>query len=81
MFLRNANRVLYRAFYDAHTENMFYGRKILKLRDLIKFQQAVYMYNGISNKYIRDHNHNTKNISHLFPSFQRLSITQHSLST
>ena len=77
---KKAIRVLFRADHDAHAENLFCISKILKVTDLVKPEQAVYMYNSISNRYIRDHSHNTRNSSNLIPSYQRLSVTQHSLS-
>ena len=38
------------------------------------------MYQNVGTDYLREHDHNTRGRSSLRPTFQRLTITQHSLS-
>ena len=64
-----------------HTNELFLNNNILKLIDVYKPNVASYMYKlddfSIFN---RPHSHNTRSAASLYPNFNRLSVTQHSIT-
>ena len=73
-------RIINKVPYNSHTNHLFFSNSIMKLEDLLKYRQAVYMYCNINNQYVRSHHYSTRHRSNLLPPFQRLSSTQQSLS-
>ena len=64
-----------------HTNDLFFGGFLLKLDDIYKFRLYSYMYNHNSFlEYDRAHTYTTRNRELQLSSFQRLRVTQKSLS-
>ena len=74
-------RIIMGEHYLAHTCNLFFQAKILKFSDLHRFLVCNHMYKNL-NQYINLNNHvySTRNRDNIAPMFQRLSLTQHSVS-
>ena len=74
-------RLINFAPYLAHTHELFYHSKILKLNDIHKFCLAMFLYKrpDLLTDYTRTHSYSTRFYSNLLPEFQRLSLTQRSL--
>ena len=73
-------RLVCDAPYLAHSNPLFASTKILKLSDMYKFEVANYIFNIKSDPNLnRSHNYETRNRNLLLPTFQRLSLTQHSI--
>ena len=65
----------------AHTNPYFYQFKILKLHDVYRYFMSIYMFNLIKvGTYKITHGRVTRNMNLAQPSFQRLTLTQHSVS-
>jgi hypothetical protein len=68
----------------AHTNQLFYDTKILKIPDIHIFLLAQFVFKSINNQNSKfstnSHNHNTRTRANLLPDFQRLSICQHSIN-
>ena len=74
-------RVLADLPYNEHISSIFYELKILKFTDIYKFYVSIYMFqNKNSEKFKKDHAINTRNRHLAQPSFNRLSICQHSVN-
>ena len=75
--IRNVNKTS----FLSHTNSLFASNKILKLKDIHKFQLAKYVYNLESvTEFTRTHDHDTRFRANLRPSYSRLTLTQHSPS-
>ena len=77
---KRANRVINKVHYLEHTSPLFFSNKILKLLDIVKYRQAVYMYKNPSTHETPSHSYSTRNRGNLIIPFQRLTISQHSLA-
>ena len=77
---KKAIRIINKADYNAHTENLFFNNKILKLIDINFYLQAIHMYKSDKTDYQSSHFHNTRHRTDLIPTFQRTVKTQRSLS-
>ena len=77
---KKAIRIVNNVPYSTHTNDLFFSNSILKLSDVNKFQQSVFMYKSNRTDFSRDHSYNTRNRNTLNPLFCRTTITQHSLS-
>ena len=65
----------------AHTNPYFYQFKILKLHDVYRYFMSIYMFNSIKvGTYKTAHERVTRNMNLAQPLFQRLTLTQHSVS-
>ena len=64
-----------------HPNELFIRSNLLKLADVYKLNVASYMFklddHAIFN---RPHSHNTRSAALLYPNFNRLSVTQHSIT-
>ena len=78
---KRAVRIVVKADYLAHTNEIFFNLKILKLPDIHKFLVLQYVYNNLDNFQLPNsiHHYNTRRQNELRPQFQRLTLTQHSL--
>ena len=74
-------RLINFAPFLAHTNELFYDSKILKLEDIHRFCLALFLYKrpDLQSNYTRTHPYETRFHSDLLPEFQRLSLTQRSL--
>ena len=64
-----------------HTNDLFLNSSILKLEDIHKFNLAAYMFKSDNfENYTSSHTYSTRSSNLLNPHYQRLSVTQHSLS-
>ena len=78
---KRAIRLVFDAGYYDHTANLFYRCPSLKLPDMYNFNLGVLIFqNKIPNVFNRNHGYSTRNRNNLLTDFQRLSITQHSVS-
>ena len=77
---KRAIRIINKVNYSEHTSPLFFSNKILKLKDLIKYRQAIYVYKNILQFSTPAHSYSTRNRNNLSIPFQRLTIAQHSLS-
>ena len=74
-------RIVNNAQYYSHTLPLFKSSFVLKLSDVYRFNVAVYMFkNRSDDQYARQHLYNTRGRSELLPSYQRLTVSQQSLS-
>ena len=75
-------RIITNSGYLAHTNPLFYQTGILKVIDVHKFLLAQYAYKSIvgNDVAIQSHGHYTRYRDDIVPAFQRLSLTQHSVS-
>jgi hypothetical protein len=72
-------RIITDSEYQAHTNPLFYQTKILKVEDIHTFLLAQYAFklkDGVN----RNHDHFTRHKENIIPIYQRLSLTQHSVS-
>ena len=77
---KRAVRIICNASFLAHTDPLFYSKKILKIFDIHKFRLAIYMYQNHSTEFSSaDHSYNTRFRHHLVPEFHRLNSSQRSL--
>ena len=77
---KKAIRVINGANFNSHTNDLFYSNRILKLKDINIFLQAIYMYKSDTAVFQTSHFYNTRNRNNLNPIFQRTVRTQMSLS-
>jgi hypothetical protein len=75
-------RIINNSDYLAHTDPLFQESGILKIFDIHKFLLCQHVFKSLStNQSINPlHNHYTRNRKNDVPVFQRLSLTQHSIS-
>ena len=77
---KRAIRLINKQPYLAHTNNLFFQNKILKLNDIYKFHLGIYFYkNQLADNFTRNHNHATRNRDLLLPPFNRLVSTSKSV--
>ena len=73
-------RVINRAHYLAHTNNLFLESSILKINDIHRFILGIYMYKEQNNPiFFYSSGYNTRNSSNLYSRRQRLNVTQQSI--
>ena len=73
-------RIINGASYLSHTNNLFLQGNILKLVDIYKFSVGVFMFkNSNLEVFYSNHDYNTRNRDQPNPTFQRLTLTQHSI--
>ena len=77
---KKAIRLISGADYLAHTNELFIHNKVLKLSDINFYRQALYVHSNLSNFDTTSHSYETRNRSQIVPHFQRISLTQQSLS-
>ena len=77
---KKAIRLVNRVNFLDHTNQLFIENKILKLPDLNKFLILVYMFNSDISVYTRNHDHHTRNRLDLLPDYNRLNLTQRSIT-
>ena len=78
---KRAIRIVNNAQFYSHTLPLFKLSRVLKFSDVYKFNVAVYMYkNSSDDQFTRQHSYNTRGRANLLPGFQRLTLTQQSLS-
>ena len=73
-------RIINHADFNSHTNNLFHSNRILKLKDINIFLQAVHMYKSDTSIFQNSHSYNTRNRDNLNFVFQRTATTQMSLS-
>jgi exonuclease III len=75
-------RIITHSEFIAHTTPLFYSTKILKIEDIHIFLLAIHAYKiNVNNNFNNfTHNYNTRNRNYAIPSYQRLALTQHSVS-
>ena len=78
---KRAVRILDDLSFTDHTNSSFKANGLLKFMDIYKFQVLVHMYKiKDSPEFSRNHNLNTRYNSALLPSFNRLTLCQHSVT-
>ena len=77
---KRAIRVINKVHYLQHTSPLFFSNKILKLLDIVKYRQAVYMYKNLATHETPSHPYSTRNRGNLIMPFQRLAISLHYLA-
>jgi len=79
---KRALRVITNSSYREHTNPLFIRTRILKLEDLYKFELCIYMYKRCAlGEIVRaGHSYDTRKREDAIPVFQRLSLSQNSLS-
>ena len=77
---KKAIRIINNVPYSSHTNDLFFSNGILKLADINKFQQSVFMYENNKTDFSCNHSYNTRTRNTLSPVFCWTSIAQHSLS-
>ena len=78
---KRAIRIIHHANYLDHTDELFFNSKILKINDIHKYAVALHMFKLENfDAFDRNHNYSTRNVSALLPAFNRLTLTQHSIS-
>jgi hypothetical protein len=80
MLQKKVLRIITDSNYLEHTDPLFYKTNILKLSDIHNFLLAQSMFKcNIGNSLVTlNHNYNTRYRDNAVPSFQRLTVTQHS---
>ena len=75
-------RIMNNSEYRDHTRPLFFSNKLLQLGDIYKFRLATFMYKSpvFVSSFSRIHSHNTRDRESLRPQFQRLTVSQKSLS-
>ena len=74
-------RIVNRSLFLAHTNELFYNSRILKIQDIYKLNIALYMFeHRNSGLYERTHSYGTRNRNNLIPNRARLTITENSMS-
>ena len=74
-------RIMCNAKVGSHTSPLFYDLNLLKFHDIYKFHVLVFIFKSISEGHFKiGHNLNTRQQNLAEPIFQRLSLTQRSLS-
>ena len=76
---KRALRLINKVEFRAHTNELFYRNKILKLKDINIYRQAIYMFNSDSSDFNRIHSYSTRNRDALLPHFSRITLTQQSI--
>jgi hypothetical protein len=66
----------------AHTNTLFYRTNILKIEDIHIYLVAIHAYKMNCDNNFNNFNHNylTRNRNYAIPTYQRLALTQHSVS-
>lgn len=77
---KRAIRIIHQASFNSHTNSLFYSSKILKLPDINRFNQCIYVFKNFDKFETVSHNYSVRNQSQLVPRFQRTTLTQHSIS-
>ena len=78
---KRALRIICNKSFREHTNDLFISCSILKFNDIYRYNLAVYFYKSKQyENFISSHNHFTRNRNNLVVPFQRLSLTQHSVS-
>ena len=77
---KRAIRVINGLGSRAHTSEYFHSNKLLKLSDINFYRQAQYVYLNPSQFGSSSHNYDTRNSSQLIPMFNRITLTQNSLT-
>jgi exonuclease III len=80
--LQKIIRIVTNSEYLLHTDPLFHRTGILKVTDIHKFLLCQYVFKSLAgNQNINPlHNHFTRNRNNIIPVFQRLALTQHSVS-
>ena len=76
---KRAIRLISNAAYLDHTTPLFYSNRILKLLDLYNFSISTLVHNGKIKLNHRTHLYFTRFRYDLLPSYNRLTLTQHSI--
>ena len=76
---KRALRLINKVEFRAHTNELFFRYKILKLKDINIYRQAIYMFNSDSSDFNRIHSYFTRNRDALLPHFSRITLTQQSI--
>ena len=78
---KRAVRIVVKADYLAHTNEIFLNLKILKLPDIHKFLVLQYVFKNFDNFQLPNsiQRFSSRRPNELRPQFQRLTLTQHSL--
>ena len=67
--------------YSCHTSPLFQDLNFLKLDDIYKYRAAVYIFHERGRgSYRRTHSYGTRGRDMLIPDYQRLTLTQHSVT-
>ena len=77
---KRAIRIINKVDLYTHTNNLFYRNEILSLKDINFYNQAISMHKSDATIFQSRHSYNTRNGSNLNPTFQRITLTQKSLS-
>ena len=78
---KRAIRIINKKPYLSHTNYLFFSNKILRVPDISKLKVGIYMYSSeMYNAHQQNHVHNTRSRNNLVSSFQRLNITQNSMT-
>ena len=81
MLQKTAIRLVFNVAYLEHTNPLFFIFRSLKLIDIYNYNLGILVFqNKVLNVFHRNHNYSTRNRDSLTTEFQRLSITQHSVS-
>ena len=75
-------RLITNSGFTAHTTPLFYELGILKLEDIRRFNVAIYMYSNVNQNESNNipHNYSTRHRSNIRTAFNRLTLSQHSMS-
>ena len=77
MLQKRLVRIINRATFFAHTDELFFNSGILKIQDIYRLYVGLYMHGHQHDAiYIRNHPYNTRNRSDLRPIRSRLTITR-----
>ena len=79
-FAEKVTRVINGADLNSHTNNLFHSNRILKLKDINIFLQAIYMYKSDTTMFQTSHSYNTRQRDNLNSAYHRTVTTQMSLS-
>ena len=77
---KKAVRVICKSDYLAHTEELFKKTEILPVNLLYRYFVSIHSFKNRNNYRTAPHHHNTRHAHNFVPSFERLSVTQRSLS-
>ena len=76
---KKAIRIINKAPYLAHTNPLFLSNKILKLKDLFKYNLCLHIYlNPNHFNHVNNSRYNFRNSHNLIVPYERLTQTQHS---
>lgn len=73
-------RIIAGSDYLAHTSPLFYRLGILKLNDIYIYLNAIFMFKRRESMTTAEHTYNTRGRTNAVPTFQRLSLSQRSVS-